>query len=44
MGLFGRKNKEKMENGLTKTRPGFWVNIVNALTGSEITDDLYDDL
>ena len=44
MGLFGRKNKEKMENGLKKTRTGFWGNIVNALTGAEITDDLYDDL
>ena len=48
MGLFGRKNKEKtkekMENGLKKTRTGFLGNIVNALTGAEITDDLYDDL
>ena len=48
MGLFGRKNKEKtkekMENGLKKTRTGFWGNIVNALTGAEILDDLYDDL
>ena len=44
MGLFGRKNKEKMETGLKKTRTGFWGNIVNALTGAEITDDLYDDL
>ena len=25
MGLFGRKNKEKMENGLKKTRTGFWA-------------------
>ena len=33
-----------MENGLKKTRTGFWGNIVNALTGAEITDDLYDDL
>ena len=44
MGLFGRKNKEKMESGLKKTRTGFWGNIVNALTGAEITDDLYDEL
>ena len=50
MGLFGRKNKdkektkEKMETGLKKTRTGFWGNIINTLTGAEITDDLYDDL
>ena len=46
MGLFGigKKNKEKMEHGLQKTRTGFWGNIVNALTGAEITDELYDDL
>ena len=50
MGLFGigkknkEKTKEKMENGLRKTRTGFWGNIVNALTGAEITDDLYDEL
>ena len=39
MGLFGigKKNKEKMEHGLQKTRTGFWGNIVNALTGAEIT-------
>ena len=46
MGLFGigKKNKEKMEHGLQKTCTGFWGNIVNALTGAEITDELYDDL
>ena len=46
MGLFGigKKNKEKMEHGLQKTRTGFWGNIVNTLTGAEITDELYDDL
>ena len=43
MGLFGR-NKDKMQNGLKKTRTGFWGNIFNTLTGAEITDDLYDDL
>ena len=49
MGLFGRKKdkektKEKMENGLRKTRTGFWGSIINTLTGAEITDDLYDEL
>ena len=49
MGLFGRKKdiektKEKMENGLRKTRTSFWGSIINTLTGAEITDDLYDEL
>ena len=45
MGLFDAfKRKKKLEVGLEKTRTGFWGNIVNALTGAEITDDLYDDL
>ncbi|MBU3819844.1 MAG: signal recognition particle-docking protein FtsY [Candidatus Faecalibacterium intestinavium] len=43
MGLFG-KNKDKMQNGLKKTRTGFWGSIFNTLTGTEITDDLYDEL
>ena len=43
MGLFG-KNKDKMQNGLKKTRTGFWGSIFNTLTGAEITDDLYDEL
>ncbi len=43
MGLFG-KNKDKMQNGLKKTRTGFWGSIFNTLTGAEITDELYDEL
>ncbi len=43
MGLFG-KNKDKMQNGLKKTRTGFWGSIFNTLIGAEITDDLYDEL
>jgi fused signal recognition particle receptor len=43
MGLFG-KNKKKMEDGLQKTRVGFWGNIVNTLTGGEITDETYEEL
>ncbi len=43
MGLFGR-DKKKMEDGLQKTRTGFWGNIVNTLTGGEIDDDTYDEL
>ncbi len=44
MGLFGKKQKEKMEAGLQKTRTGFWGNIFNTLSGAEITDELYDEL
>ena len=46
MGLFGfgKKEKDKMKNGLEKTRTGFWGNIMNTLTGSKIDDDLYDEL
>lgn len=40
MGLFGKK----VNDGLQKTRTGFFAGIMNALTGSEITDDLYDVL
>lgn len=43
MGLFGR-NKKKMEDGLQKTRTGFWGSIVNTLTGGQIDDDTYNDL
>jgi fused signal recognition particle receptor len=43
MGLFGT-NKKKMEDGLQKTRVGFWGNIVNTLTGGEITDETYEEL
>ena len=46
MGLFGfgKKEKDKMKDGLEKTRTGFWGNIMNTLTGSKIDDDLYDEL
>ena len=46
MGLFGfgKKEKDKMKDGLEKTRTGFWGNILNTLTGSKIDDDLYDSL
>ena len=46
MGLFGfgKKEKDKMKDGLEKTRTGFWGNILNTLTGSKIDDDLYDEL
>jgi len=47
MGFFGfgkKKQKEKMEAGLQKTRTGFWGGILNTLTGSVIDDDLYDEL
>ena len=46
MGLFGfgKKEKDKMKDGLEKTRTGFWGNIINTLTGSKIDDDLYDEL
>ena len=49
MGLFGRKKdiektKEKMENGLRKTRTGFWGSIITVERCVEITDDLYDEL
>ena len=45
MGLFGfgKKEKDKMKDGLEKTRTGFWGNIMNTLTGSKIDDDLYDE-
>ena len=42
MGLFG--NKKKLDDGLKKTRTGFFGAIRNKLIGSQITDDLYDDL
>ncbi len=44
MGLFGFGNKDKVKNGLEKTRTGFFGTIINTLTGSEIDDDLYDTL
>ncbi len=39
-----RKRTGKNENGLEKTRTGFWGNIINTLTGSVIDDDMYDEL
>ena len=42
MALFG--SKKKLNDGLAKTRTGFWGNIWGRMTGSEIDDDLYDDL
>ena len=42
MGLFGRK--KKMDEGLSRTRTGFWGSIANTLLGSEIDDDLYEEL
>ena len=46
MGLFGHKDKqkEKMKDGLQKTRTGFWGNIINTLIGHKINDELYDEL
>lgn len=40
MGLFGKK----INDGLEKTRTGFFTRIVNTLTNSQIDDDLYNDL
>ena len=42
MGLFG--NKKKMDEGLKKTRTGFWGNLWNQISGCQIDDTLYDDL
>ena len=42
MALFG--NKDKVKDGLQKTRTGFWGSILNTFTGSKIDDDLYDEL
>lgn len=42
MALFG--SKKKLDDGLAKTRTGFWSSIWGRMTGSEIDDDLYDDL
>ena len=44
MGLFGFGNKTKLDSGLSKTRTGFFGNIVTPLIGSQITDDLYAEL
>lgn len=42
MGLFG--SKKKLNDGLSKTRTGFWAGLWNRMSGSQIDDDLYDDL
>ncbi|MGN0974701.1 MAG: signal recognition particle-docking protein FtsY [Gemmiger sp.] len=44
MGFFNFGSKKKINEGLEKTRTGFFQNIVNTLTGSQIDDDLYDEL
>ena len=44
MGLFDAFRKKKINDGLEKTRTGFFANIVNTLTHSQIDDDLYNDL
>lgn len=45
MGLFDAfKKKKKLEDGLEKTRTGFFQSIVNTLTNCKIDDDLYNDL
>lgn len=44
MGLFDSFKKKKMNDGLEKTRTGFFTKIVNTLTNSNIDDDLYNDL
>ena len=42
MGLFG--SKKKLDDGLKKTRNGFFGNILNMMGASEIDDDLYEEL
>lgn len=42
MGLFG--SKKKLDDGLKKTRNGFFGNILNMMGASEINDDLYEEL
>ena len=44
MGLFYIFKKKKLEDGLEKTRTGFFQQIVNTLTNSQIDDDLYNEL
>ena len=44
MGLFDIFKKKKLEDGLEKTRTGFFQQIVNTLTNSQIDDDLYNEL
>lgn len=42
MGLFSRK--EKMDEGLAKTRKGFFAGILDMMNAGEIDDSFYDDL
>ncbi len=42
MAFFG--SKKKINDGLSKTRVGFWGNIVNSIVGSVIDDNLYEEL
>ena len=44
MGLFDIFKKKKLEDDLEKTRTGFFQQIVNTLTNSQIDDDLYNEL
>lgn len=44
MGFFDVFKKKKLDDGLEKTRTGFFQSIVNTLTNSQIDDDLYNDL
>ena len=44
MELFDIFKKKKLEDGLEKTRTGFFQQIVNTLTNSQIDDDLYNEL
>ncbi|WP_395151063.1 signal recognition particle-docking protein FtsY [uncultured Allofournierella sp.] len=45
MGFFSRKEKkEKMDQGLAKTRKGFFAGILEMLNAGDIDDSMYDDL
>lgn len=45
MGFFSRKEKkEKMDQGLAKTRKGFFASIFEMLNAGDIDDSMYDDL
>lgn len=45
MGFFSRKEKkEKMDEGLAKTRKGFFAGILEMLNAGDIDDSMYDDL
>ena len=42
MGLFSRK--KKLDEGLAKTRKGFFAGILDMLNAGEIDDHMYEDL